>query len=269
MSKYHINPETGDVGRCRAFTKCRWSDEKDHFDTAIEASLAYEKAFNGLAHQTFSAAKANPFTAEELADYDELFNVSNDFLLDTEERTFQNGRHEAFRELYKKSTAQTQIALDIYCGEDHSAIINGLLSKTISPRSVDPEILRYYRTAITELEGFIAKHSKSEDTFVYKGATLNNETEKAVLIAELERRSAGDEITFEGFTSTSTAFMRAADFMGPNEGVIYSIAKPSGAFINESAEEMLIARDARFRLVGFEAIDGIRKYVHIKLVQEI
>lgn len=44
MANFHINPETGNAGRCVATFKCEYGDiEKDHYPTAAEARKAYEK----------------------------------------------------------------------------------------------------------------------------------------------------------------------------------------------------------------------------------
>jgi len=44
MAKYHVNPATGEPGRCTAENgNCPFSDVSDHFDTAVEARVGYEK----------------------------------------------------------------------------------------------------------------------------------------------------------------------------------------------------------------------------------
>lgn len=43
MTKFHINPETGDAGSCRATQgKCPFGSEEQHYDSANEARTAYE-----------------------------------------------------------------------------------------------------------------------------------------------------------------------------------------------------------------------------------
>ncbi len=49
MARFHVNPETGNTGSCRATKHCPFGDfEKDHYDTAIEAREAYEKSMKGF-----------------------------------------------------------------------------------------------------------------------------------------------------------------------------------------------------------------------------
>jgi hypothetical protein len=42
MTNYHINPETGEPGICRATKKCRFGEMTAHYATADEARQAYE-----------------------------------------------------------------------------------------------------------------------------------------------------------------------------------------------------------------------------------
>lgn len=44
MARYHINPQTGDPGVCKAMVKCPYGDlDKDHYDSKEAARKAYEK----------------------------------------------------------------------------------------------------------------------------------------------------------------------------------------------------------------------------------
>lgn len=48
MSRYHINPNTGQPGRCSAVISCPFGDaESDHYDSAAEARSAYEASQDG------------------------------------------------------------------------------------------------------------------------------------------------------------------------------------------------------------------------------
>lgn len=50
---YHINPNTGEIGRCSAKKQCPFGDlTADHFDTPDEARSAYE---NQMSNSTFTA----------------------------------------------------------------------------------------------------------------------------------------------------------------------------------------------------------------------
>lgn len=46
MSKYHINPETGNPNLCRAKVKCRFGLENEHYKTKEDAREAYELKSN-------------------------------------------------------------------------------------------------------------------------------------------------------------------------------------------------------------------------------
>lgn len=44
MSKFHVNPATGNAGTCKAKRSCPYGDlQKDHYDSKAEARTAYEK----------------------------------------------------------------------------------------------------------------------------------------------------------------------------------------------------------------------------------
>ena len=47
MARYHINPQTGEVGKCRARRGCPFGGEDSHFSTKEEAARAYEERQKG------------------------------------------------------------------------------------------------------------------------------------------------------------------------------------------------------------------------------
>lgn len=50
MSRYHINPENGNPGRCKALVSCPFGDmELDHYSSRAEAQKAYEQAMEAAA----------------------------------------------------------------------------------------------------------------------------------------------------------------------------------------------------------------------------
>ena len=54
MSRYHINPATGEPGACRARVRCPFGDmETDHFPSAAEARRAYELRMNPVKLSSF------------------------------------------------------------------------------------------------------------------------------------------------------------------------------------------------------------------------
>lgn len=57
MSKFHVNPNTGNTGTCKAKRSCPFGDlEKDHYDSKAEARAAYEKKME----KSFSTLKLPP-----------------------------------------------------------------------------------------------------------------------------------------------------------------------------------------------------------------
>lgn len=84
MSKFHINPENGEPGPCRAMVKCPFGDlEKDHYDTADDARRAYEKVQEGTPWHSVSKdgdgaggdrpLPPNGLTKEEAVAYHDLY----------------------------------------------------------------------------------------------------------------------------------------------------------------------------------------------------
>lgn len=57
MSRYHINPKTGNANLCKAAKACPFGDlEKDHFSSASDARNAYEHVMNSGGKWTTSLA---------------------------------------------------------------------------------------------------------------------------------------------------------------------------------------------------------------------
>lgn len=50
MTEYHINPETGQPGLCRAKKQCRFGSSNEHYSTLDEARSAYEKTMSQRAY---------------------------------------------------------------------------------------------------------------------------------------------------------------------------------------------------------------------------
>lgn len=44
MTKFHVNPETGNPNICKATKKCRFGDDADHYESKKEARDAYESS---------------------------------------------------------------------------------------------------------------------------------------------------------------------------------------------------------------------------------
>ena len=49
MAKYHINPNTGNPGKCHAFFRCPFGSAHEHYSSAEEARSAYEAAMTPTA----------------------------------------------------------------------------------------------------------------------------------------------------------------------------------------------------------------------------
>lgn len=69
MSKFHINPKTGNPGICKAKVTCPYGDlEKDHFETKEEARVAFEKQAKDSALDAWQK-RVNPKAVDAAAAY--------------------------------------------------------------------------------------------------------------------------------------------------------------------------------------------------------
>lgn len=75
VAKYHINPDTGEVGACRARTRCPFGDlEEDHYASRADATRAYEKAMTEQTFQTLTKdAEPFPYTPQGLRETAEVW----------------------------------------------------------------------------------------------------------------------------------------------------------------------------------------------------
>lgn len=63
MSKFHINPNTGAAGRCRAFAgECPFGGESDHYGSAEKARNAFEARMGG----SFAPPSLSPLPARKV-----------------------------------------------------------------------------------------------------------------------------------------------------------------------------------------------------------
>lgn len=67
MARYHINPETGNPGVCRATKQCRFGDHSAHYDSQEAAQAAYEASMATAVPQ--SAKKEGPEELTERYDF--------------------------------------------------------------------------------------------------------------------------------------------------------------------------------------------------------
>lgn len=60
LSKFHINPSTGNPGRCLALKKCRFGGDDEHYASKELAALAYEKFHAPEAIPTLKKSETEP-----------------------------------------------------------------------------------------------------------------------------------------------------------------------------------------------------------------
>lgn len=89
MSRYHVNPETGEAGPCRATSgNCPFGGDTDHHDSASEARSAYEasqedaKLLAGL-KKSSDFVKIEPVPASELQHPEQKATRVGEYLVST------------------------------------------------------------------------------------------------------------------------------------------------------------------------------------------
>lgn len=271
---FHVNPDTGEVGRCRAFFECRFKGKTDHFPTPEAAREAYEKANS---HQTLAAVlkKRPPASSKTLESYRKLFPKNQEERMRGHLLSFKDGRHKNWQNLYNAMRADPKWrpyadALDVYYGEESSAKINQYLregSHSEAFKGLPPSAESAYYDTMESLDSYIKafeKHSKPE--IVYKGATVKSEVEYQTILRQLSKLTPGSRMMFRGYTSTSLSVESASMFMR-GKGVLYEIYSTKSAFMDADAEEVLLRSGATFTYVDYELLEDNRGIL-VRLKQE-
>lgn len=272
MPKYHVNPITGEPGRCRAIFRCRFTHPENHFDTEAEARSAYEEVRSGQLFGALSKAVKDEgfYTEDKLLELHELFVKKTTHKLDYDGISFEDGRAGRFSKLYREILMDYKIALDIYANEEQSAIVNSLLrgDKATFKKVRELGLLENYKDAITYLDYFIKQNSKAQKTPLYKGVTVSSQLEYDAMLSKLEELKPGDELSFDTYFSTSVSFDAARNFSYGDKTVVYEIVNAKGSYINHPVEEVLLPRNSKFRFLSFEESHDIIDHLIIRLAQE-
>ncbi len=72
MSKYHVNPKTGNPGACKAQANCPFGAEEDHFETRESARKSYEQKQEKIEQFLFKTKLIPTKGSHVLATYDPM-----------------------------------------------------------------------------------------------------------------------------------------------------------------------------------------------------
>jgi hypothetical protein len=252
--KWHVNPVTGNPGQCKAFFKCKFQDQSEHFDTEEEARKAYEKISESVGHKALSKRVH--------VSLPRVVSPATTVSAESEE-----ARRQAIFDADKPNRSwKTYRALETYSGEETSAKINGMLAESIARESIDPNDLKVYDETVNELDQFIAANAERSPVPVFRGAAFETMLEYSTALARYEKLEPGEVIFSEGFTSTSLRYGKALDFGRNGAKVITEIVDSFGAYTDNLAAEVLLPRNAKLAFVGKE-VDKDSETIYVKLRQ--
>lgn len=283
MSKFHINPESGEPGRCQAKKSCPYGDlTKDHYSTAEEARAAYEEtksAFDifeqAMARRLAGTAmeKQIRYTRERKAELEESYrNIRK--VEDTHEALPDDDAslqayNEAYQALAAQATPEELEALNDYTGILYSPI-KDYLTEPEAYRSRFKEEAGYWeqKTKLEEtmkhLDSFLAKAPR-EPKVVYRAITADTTKpfDGSLEWADKLGIREGEEVTFPAYASTSLdpSLMNHMTQDAEDLSIVFVIETSRGApvaptalrrndarYTQELEREYLLPRDTSYRV---------------------
>lgn len=135
MAKYHVNPDTGEVGACRARVRCPFGDlEEDHYPSREDATKAYEQK---MADKTFQIltkdAEPFPYTVEGLRETAETWR-DQDTSDEERERIESWWKAHDINNVFHALTTATAIKYEADWAEERATRTWTPLEKTAPPR---------------------------------------------------------------------------------------------------------------------------------------
>lgn len=252
MSKYHINPETGKIGRCFARKKCKFSEngeEITHYTTkkeAIEASTAHLETFPTLQKEKSDnkvidiqgkiethkldnkSYKKFGFTEWENDGYPD--GLSTDEEWEQSKTECENLDEETIEAIKAYSDRYTE----------------WFNEKVYSQEYKNDEKISKQVNLIDE-----ALNRKTEQRILYRGVSIDNAEKHSLNNVQL-----GETLNFQGYQSSSTNPIIAGNFTNMDtHGILFEIITPQGLNITSISSvshesEVLLPRDSQYVVVG-------------------
>lgn len=252
MSKYHINPETGKIGRCFARKKCKFSEngeEITHYTTkkeAIEASTTHLETFPTLRKEKSDSKVINIQGKIETHELDnesykkfgftEWENDGYPDGLSTEEEWAQSKKE------CENLDEETIEAIKGY-SDRYTEWFN---EKVYSQEYKNDEKLSHQVNLIDE-----ALNRKTEQRILYIGVSIDNAEKYSINNLQL-----GETLDFKGYQSASTNPIIAGNFTNMDKhGILFEIITPQGVNITSISSvshesEVLLPRNSQYIVVG-------------------
>jgi len=179
MAKYHVNPETGEAGQCRARKNCPFGDlEADHYTSPEAAREAYEQKQESFAIQNTSSGAREAREAMEDA-LKELRNLTHDKRVIerfTNRDLFQDGfivgsKSEGYKPNFQKVREELWDIGSPELADDFEAYLDerdlpGRPKRATKPKYDDTGKIRFY--SVTDQVGINEVTSRARNLFERK-----------------------------------------------------------------------------------------------------
>ena len=272
MSKpVHISPNTEEPGYCRALIKCPFGFSKEeHFSSIKEAEEWLEEfrtSHFGMMSKPISKSPSDKYSIltdpkynfQFIRSFNRIkgFSMPDGGLQELSEsyREKENELRDAeFTDVtWKLISENTRRALNNYQG-DKSRAINYFFNNQFDPSTADLDRNLYRSTII--LDRFIKAHPTNKLEKLYRFEELyGGKREYDLVKNRLELLNPGDILNKGSYCSTSASLYNAFKFKGKKYNIVYQIYASDGAYINQSADEVLLDRDSDFMFHSFDEID--------------
>lgn len=252
--KFHISPKTGKPARCRAvFRRCPY-DELDefHYDDLNTAEIRANE-INETIDLILPVTKDFVEIPEDtLVKVEEKFSESFfDALLKEDEAGFSNNS-DYFRRLFYSLPNEQQLSVNAYTLKHLASEINLYLrNKTPSSIFTEDEIKNHIENLDSAFENI--KNAQNQPPGVlYRSVGVSNREVRERVLKKLANLTPGEIFKFSAFTSTSLKPSFTDGFSEAREkSLIFQIVS-SGAYINESVEEVVLKRNEELIFIGYQ-----------------
>jgi hypothetical protein len=125
-----------------------------------------------------------------------------------------------------------------------------------------------YAKHILRLDDWIYENPLTHSEVIYKGISFDSLVQRSLFLRQLEETEPGTIILIRSFTAGSVS-LREANHFTHGSKILYQIYGQDGTFLNESSEEILLARNGKFIYLGYETDAAREGYIIINLYQEV
>lgn len=282
MTKYHINPETGNPNLCKAVHKCKYATNgatPEHYGSKEEARAAYEKQMKENNLQKIRKQEENRRIAEEekrqrFEKMEEQIRYSEKMKNFLQQR-YENNKPEIKREYYplapekikeyndlyskleKELTEEEKEAVKKYTAIHYEPINQFLFSENpeeyvfnTTSQEINDQVEKRIKAYIENLDSFIEKAPKQKKT-VYRvfSQDMSEHFTGSEEFAEEKGYQIGKKIKFSGYSSTSIDpdYIAKRGSYDEHSNIVFVIDTNQGApvdYIKENKDDYQYVQDS-------------------------